>query len=122
MASVAHTYTPQNNSFEERVHSCKSVLKAYRNVRISLGLANEKDWAERLGTPEEIEYANLVMNHSLQRATAAIQYSELYYAQEQGLLTKDDVQQLSTIKGKGSPEKFVGHGPDDDFGIDGPGL
>jgi len=104
------------------VHSCKSVVKAYRNVKISLRLANQKDWAKRLGTPEEIEYANLVMNHSLQRATASIQYSELYYAQEQGLLTKDDVKQLSTVKGKSSPEKFVEHGPDDDFGIDGPGL
>ncbi len=103
MPNSAHTYTPKNDSFEERIRSCKSVLDAQQNADISLKMTGDKDWSDRLGSPEELQYANQVAESSLQRAADSLELSELYYAKEQGMLTMDEVNQISMTKEKETP-------------------
>lgn len=118
--TTAHIFTPKNDSLEERIRSCKSVLEAAQNLESSRSLTDDKEWSNRLGSQEEIQYAADIAQNSIKRASASIEYSELYYAKEQGLISIDDVKLLSDAKEKEKPEKSPDHGPSDDFEIDGP--
>ena len=119
MSATAHTFTPRNQSFDERIRSCKKVLESYRNADVSVQHFDQKEWTDRLGTKEEIEFAKSVAENGMRQAIASIELSELHYAKEQGLLSSEEVMQLIDLKDK--EFSFKPDGPfskDDDF--DGP--
>ena len=118
MPDSAHTYTPKNNSLEERIRSCRSALESFRSAEQSKKCAHDKEWTDRLGSPEEIQYAFDVSQNSVERAAASLDISELYYAKEQGLLTNEDLEQLTRVKKLDFPKEPQAKDISDDF--DGP--
>ncbi len=91
MTDTAHIYTPQDESLEERIRAYRSVREAYINAEASVRALDDEEWANRLGEREEIERAFDISARSLQMATKAISQDELKQAQNEGLLSKDEV-------------------------------
>ena len=98
MSNQAHIFHPKNASFGERIRSYKDVLEAYRNLQASFEYSDDKNWADRLGTAEELSHAEVVIKNSLKAATDFIMPSEIVEAIGKGLLTSDDAELIERIE------------------------
>lgn len=98
MQSQSHIFNPQDNTFDERIRSYKSVLNAYRNMESSLDYMNEREWSDRLGSSEEISEAQVIVDNSLKIAIDSIQPSEIQEAEAKGLLSSEDLRLIEQIE------------------------
>ena len=86
----AHIFTPADNSLEARIQSLKSALRAQRDVELSKELAKQKQWAETLGSPEEVLQANEIISNGIRNASASLSASDIKQAVNQGLLSQEE--------------------------------
>ncbi|OMH28056.1 hypothetical protein [Motiliproteus sp. MSK22-1] len=100
MPADDHIFTPADDSLESRVAAYKNVMQAHQNVERSLELAHDEEWGDRLGSVEEIRYAQMVTQNSLSLAAKSLQSSELSQAKDRGLLSVDDLKKINAIKAK----------------------
>lgn len=98
MSTQSHIFNPQNHSFDERIRSYKSVLDAYRNLEASRAYQDDPEWADRLGTEEEMTNAEMVIENSLKVAMDFVMPSEIVEAIGKGLLTSEDAQLIVQIE------------------------
>lgn len=94
MPETAHIYNPQNDSLAERIRAYRIAHQDYLNVEASLKFLDDDNWADTLGSREEVNQAHEVSLRSLQMATEAIKRDELSHARDQGLLNKDEVYEI----------------------------
>jgi hypothetical protein len=98
MSTQSHIFNPHNHSFDERIRSYKSVLDAYRNLEASRTYQDDPEWADRLGTEEDMNHAEMVIENSLKVAMDFVMPSEIVEAIGKGLLTSDDAQLIAQIE------------------------
>lgn len=98
MSEAAHTFHPTNDSFEERIRSYKAVLASYRNLEASLVHMDNKDWANRLGTPEELAEAQIILSNSMDMATKSVSASEIRKAEALGWLDVEDMKLITRLE------------------------
>ncbi len=84
-------YNPEGNSFDERWAALNRVLDARKSVRNSKNYVDSQEWSNVLGSREQVEAAELVIEASLISASLDFEKSELHYAQEEGLLKGADL-------------------------------
>lgn len=94
MVDNAHIYNPQDDSLTERIRAYRVVHQDYLNAEASLKFSDDDTWADTLGSREEVSQAHKIGIHSLQIATEAIKRKELVQAKEEGLLSKDEVDEI----------------------------
>jgi len=93
-----HIYTPADNSFEARLTSLKRVLEAFRNVERSLNLADDPEWSNQLGSPEEVQNAHTLIKNSLDAAISDINTTELQQAKTKKLLSKEEIASITVFQ------------------------
>ena len=98
MLETAHTYNPNNNTFEERVRSYKVALDAYRSLEISANQMGNKEWADRLGTYEELADAEIILTNSLSSAAKEVSAADVHKAEAMGLLNTEDVKLIARFE------------------------
>lgn len=94
MVDNAHIYNPKDDSLAERVRAYRVVHQDYLNAEASLKFLDDDNWADTLGSREEVNQAHEVSLRSLQMAIEAINRTELSQAKEQGLLSKDEAHEI----------------------------
>ena len=102
----AHIFTPADNSLEARIQSLKSALRAQRDVELSQKLVKQKQWADMLGSPEEVHQANEIISNGLKNASASLSPSDIKQAVNQGLLSPEESQKLTVMKRQEKMKKF----------------
>lgn len=100
MSTHSHIFTPANNSLQARIEALKDVLKASRNIKLSLELSGNNDWGNRLGSPEELHQAKDITQRSLDMAIKELSLSDLQQAKQQGLISGDDFNNCKILKAK----------------------
>lgn len=98
MLNSAHIFNPLNDSLEERVRSFRSVSQAFQNVEHSLQHLDDEEWADRLGSKEEVQQAYEITKRSLGMATQSIEQKELKTAIDKGLLNDAEAKELIQLK------------------------
>lgn len=98
MSSSAHIFTPQDDSLEARIHAYKTMRNELNNIEASQKLSQSKEWQDRLGTEEELQQAHNIIKNSLRATLTSIRDIDLQTAQEQGLMTAEDISEFSTAK------------------------
>ncbi|KZN66001.1 hypothetical protein N473_10555 [Pseudoalteromonas luteoviolacea CPMOR-1] len=83
-------YRPKDDELVSRINAYHTVMKEKRNIELSLDLFKDKEWAERLGSTQELEQAHKVISTSLEKAIMSFSDSDLKKVSEQKLL--DDTQ------------------------------
>ena len=82
MSANAHIFNPHSDSLVDRIAEYKQILQARQNAHKSLDLLHDKEWANRLGSKEDIEYALQVTENGLNLAVSSIKKSEIAKAQK----------------------------------------
>lgn len=100
MKPQSHFFIPESDSLESRIQALKEVLQAHSNIEISMAIAKNEGWQQRLGTEEELQAAKEITERSLAAATRKISQSDFSNAQELGLLSTNDIDQFKVIKAK----------------------
>jgi hypothetical protein len=98
MSSSAHIFTPQDDSLEARIRAYKTMRNELYNIEASQKLSQIKDWQDRLGTEEELQQAHKIIKNSLRATLNNIRDIDLQKAQEQGLMTNNEVSEFSADK------------------------
>lgn len=98
MSSSAHIYTPEDDSLEARIHAYKTMRNELSNIKASQKLSQNKEWQDRLGTQEELQQAHNIIKNSLSATLNNISSIDLQKAQEQGLMTSNEVSELEATK------------------------
>ena len=99
MSQVAsHIYNPINITFEERMRSYKSALSAYRSVEISARNMGDTDWADRIGTEQELDDARTILSNSLALAAKSVSANEVRKAEKIGWLDADDMKLITRFE------------------------
>lgn len=98
MPDSAHLFTPLNDTLEERIRTYRSVFSAYQNAEASLKLMDDKNWSDSLGEREEVEQAYSIIEHSLFLATRSIEQSDVNNANEQCLMSDDELKEFIQLK------------------------
>jgi hypothetical protein len=106
MSTQSHIFNPHNHSFDERIRSYKSVLDAYRNLEASRAYQDDQEWADRLGTAEDMTHAEMVIENSLKVVMDFVMPSEIVEAIGKGLLTSDDAQLIAQIERQQDIQSF----------------
>lgn len=90
-------FTPKDESLSERLNALKSVLKANRDIELSIKRMNEKEWSDRLGSPEELKQAQKVTQNSLDLAIKSINSKDLKEAKEKDLLSQSEASEIKIL-------------------------
>lgn len=90
-------FTPKDESLSERLKALKSVLKANRDIELSIKRMNEKEWSDRLGSPEELKQAQEITTNSLNHAIQSLKTKDLKEAKELGLLTPSETTEIKIL-------------------------
>jgi hypothetical protein len=98
MSSSAHIFTPQDDSLEARIQAYKTMRNELSNIEASQKLSQNKEWQDRLGTDEELQQAHNIIKNSLSATLNNIHDADLQKAQEQGLMTSDEISEFSVNK------------------------
>ena len=106
MSDQAHIFHPKNASFGERIRSYKEVLDAYSNLQASREHMDDKSWADRLGTEEELTNAEVVIKNSLKKAMDFVMPAEIVEAIGKGLLSSDDAELIERIERQSEIQSF----------------
>jgi len=106
MPQNAHIFTPKDDSLQEKINAYKNVLKAYRNVELSLKRVKEKGKDDTLGSIEEIKQAYNITQTSLQKAISSFTPPELEQAKEKKLLTTDELKETRVQRRKAKMSDF----------------
>lgn len=94
MADTDHIYNPSNDSLAERIRAYREVYQAWMNVEASMKAVGDSEFDDYLGEREDVEYAYNATVKSLKMAIDNLDQSELQQAQEQGLLSKDEMVEI----------------------------
>ncbi len=87
MTQSAHTFTPQNDSLEERMNAYHRVQQDYSSFKSN----TEKLETNTLGEKEDIIEAQSILINSLSLAFESIDESELQEAVNQGIYANDEL-------------------------------
>lgn len=98
MTSSPHIFTPEDDSLEARIHAYKTMRNELSNIEASQKLTQSKEWQDRLGTEEELQQAHNIIKNSLRATLSNIRDIDLQKAQEQGLMTDNEVSEFSVLK------------------------
>ncbi|WP_125717117.1 hypothetical protein [Pseudoalteromonas rubra] len=93
-------FTPKSNELISRINAYHAVMKEKRNVELSLDLFRSQEWAERLGSMQELEFAHTLISSSLEQAIMSFSDSDLKKARSQGLLDESQLHELQINKAK----------------------
>jgi hypothetical protein len=93
-------FTPKDNELISRINAYHAVMKEKRNVELSLDLFRSQEWAERLGSMQELEFAHTLISSSLEQAIISFSDSDLKKARSQGLLDESQLHELQINKAK----------------------
>ncbi len=75
-------------------------LRDHKNATKSMDLINNNQAHERLGTREEIQYALKASHNTLDKGLRTLSSAEIQQAQDKGLLSKEEIQELAIIQRK----------------------
>lgn len=90
-------FTPKNESLSERLKALQSILKANRDIELSIERAKNKEWANKLGSPEELKQAQEITQKSMDMAIKSIRSKDLKEAREQGLLSPSEASEIKVL-------------------------
>ena len=96
--AASHIYNPINITFEERMRSYKSALSAYRSMEISAKHMGDKDWANRIGTEQELDDARTILSNSLELAAKSVSADEIRKAETIGWLDAEDINLITRFE------------------------
>ena len=97
MSIFPHLYHPSSSELKERIRSFKIVLDSYRNLEASLKTRDDQASADRLGTPDELSEAKIIISNSLDMAAKSLQKSEIQQAQAKGWLDSEDTKLITRL-------------------------
>lgn len=90
---TATIFTPKDNSLASRVEAWKQVYQANEQFKASLNTQGS-EWQDRLGEKTDRKFAEQTITASFNQACASLSKDELKQAQEQGLLSNQDIQAI----------------------------
>ena len=105
MSQAAHTSTAQGNTLEERIQNYRTAQQNYDNIKTSEQLKNNNEWQNRLGTDEELQFANQVAENSLQISAKALSQKDINQAKNLNLLSEQEQKQIQELNSPSSSEK-----------------
>ena len=105
MSQAAHTSTAPGNTLEERIQNYRTAQQNYDNIKTSEQLKNNNEWQNRLGTDEELQFANQVAENSLQISAKALSQKDINQAKELNLLSEKEQKQIQEMNSSSSSEK-----------------
>lgn len=91
--TTASIFTPKDTSLAARVAAWKQVYQANKQLEASLNL-HSKEWQDRLGEQADRLFAQQTIAASFNQACASLSQDELKQAQQQGLLSNQDIQAI----------------------------
>lgn len=91
---------------EERINAWRTAVEAKRQIDNSFELSKEAMWSDRLGTPEELESARIVVQNSLNRTANALSPEDIRYARKHKLLDDEELQLAETYQAKAKLKSF----------------
>lgn len=98
MTETAHIFTPADESLKAKASAWKKVAASYNNLKKSQAKMNakpqDKAWANRIGTEQEVADASKIIEHSLSKAAASFNQEALKQAQQDNLLSSEDVKNI----------------------------
>jgi len=95
--AAPHTFTPSDNTLSARVAALKESLKAHRNIQASQEKFNDPQWANRIGTADELKYANKVAMNTVRQARQSFSEDEFNMAIRDGLIDEKDTKELKAL-------------------------
>jgi len=105
MSQSAHTSTTQGSSLEERIQNYRTAQQNYNNIKASDQLKDNREWINRLGTEEELQFANQVAKNSLLISVQVLTEKDLNQAKHLNLLSEQEQEQIQELNPPHSPEK-----------------
>jgi len=105
MSQAAHTSTVQGSTLEERIQNYKTARQNYDNIKTSEQLINNNEWQNRLGTEEELQFANQVAEKTLQISAKALSQKDINQAKDLNLLSEQEQKQIQELNSPTSSEK-----------------
>ena len=76
----------------------KQALDAYRSLETGTGMTLDEEWADRLGTPQELIDAEEVLTNSLKMASKSVTKDDMHKAKTTGWLDEEDLQLIARIE------------------------
>lgn len=98
MISSAQIFTPADNSLEARIQAYKAMRNELKNIEASQKLTQSKEWRDRLGNEEELQQAHSIVKNSLRATLNNILDVDLEQAQQQGLISPNEIVEFSATK------------------------
>ena len=98
MTESAHTFHPTEDTYEYRMGAYKQALDAYRNLETGTGMTLDEEWADRLGTPQELIDAEKILTNSLKMASKSVTKDDMHKAKTTGWLDEEDLQLIARIE------------------------
>ena len=93
--SSASTYNPADQSLEEKIRAFKKVFDDLNNLEACLKTKSQSD---SLGTKEELSQAHTIAKNSVNYAIHSLSHKELIKANEEGLLSRHEVDEAKVLK------------------------
>ena len=91
---TGHIYTPANDTYQARLSALQEVLRAREQVKHSRIFANNPQWSDALGSLEEIEQAEEVIDTSFSMAANDFSREELQQARSDKALTDNQLTEI----------------------------
>ena len=89
-----HIFTPKDDSLEARIEAYRNVYEAWQNAEASCKFLDDDEWAESLGSREEVERALDISIRSLRIASNAFTREEIAEARKTDLIQNHEAQEI----------------------------
>jgi len=100
MTDSSHIFIPEDATLEARIHAYKTMRNELNNIEASQKLAKSDEWKDRVGTEEELQQAHNIIKNSLRATLNNITDIDLQQAQEQSLMSTEDINNFSVMKNR----------------------
>lgn len=87
-------------SLQEKVQLFLSASEQLQRLEQSKSLLSDQNWANRLGSEEEIQHAHPLIKQNVERWAAKFKQEDIALAQKTGLLRPEDLKELKAISAK----------------------
>ena len=91
---TGHIYTPENDTYQARLSALQEVLRAREQVKRGRLHADSPEWSNALGSLEEIEQAEEVIDASFSMAAQDFNREELQQARSDKALTDNQLTEI----------------------------
>lgn len=99
IVSVAEPNT-DSYSLQEKVQLFLAACEQLKKLEQSKGFLSDQNWANRLGSEEELQHAHPLLKQNVERWATKFKQDDIALAQKTGLLRPEDLKELKAISAK----------------------